>query len=408
MNIAFIVNEFPCLTETFILNQIVGLLGLGHNVDIFATDKKRDDQRQHAAVSQLNLLQRTKYFPVIPRGRMARLRKLTAVIARLILKHPVWLCKCFNFRKYGVYGSVNNLFYLELLMYKKYDIVHCQYGIIGENWSYIKEIMDTKLAVSFRGYDLTKFVFEYGPSFYKELFRAGDVFLPVCQDFAVKLQELGCPGKRIKVLFSGIDVRGFQYQERDFDFQKSIRLLSVGRLVEKKGMRYAILAVGELVKYYPNIEYTIIGKGPLESELKELVKTLNLNGRVRIIDGLVDEEMKNVYYRSHIFILPCVEAADHDQEGIPNVLKEAMATGMPVVSTRHSGIPELVQDGKSGFLVPEKDVEGLVNKCRELIENPQRCVEMGRTGRKFVEESFEISKLNQKLEEFYSQTLNAH
>lgn len=405
LNIAFIVNDFPCISETFILNQITGLLELGHDVDIFAYNKAEKDQKQHAAVLKYGLLKRVKYFPAIPQGRIARLVRLTGIVLIQIFKHPAWLCKCFNFKKYGVYRSLNHLFHLQLLMNKKYDIIHCQYGTIGRDWAYIREIMDTKLVVSFRGYDLMKMVFEHGPIVYKELFDRGDVFLPVSGYFAKKLEEIGCSKRKIHVLYSGIDVRKYQYKERTFDFQEKIELLSMGRLVEKKGIKYVIYAVEQLRKQYPNVQYTIVGNGNIGDELKQLTRSLKLDGNIHFINGLVDDEMQKIYDRSQIFVLPCVQAQDHDQEGIPNVLKEAMATGLPVISTRHSGIPELIENGKSGFLVPERDVDALVEKCEYLIRNSPRCLEMGRAGRKFVEENFEISRLNQKLVELYSSSL---
>lgn len=406
LNIAFIVNDFPCISETFILNQITGLLELGHAVDIFAYNREGEDQKQHTAVSKYNLLKRAKYFPAIPRGRVARLVKLVGIVFVQMFRHPVWLRKCLNFKKYGAYASLNHLFHLELLMNKKYDIIHCQYGTIGQDWAYIKEIVDTKLAVSFRGYDLMRMVLEHGPGVYKELFDKGDVFLPVSQYFAKKLEEMGCSKRKIRVLYSGIDVQKYQYRERTFDFQEKIELLSAGRLVEKKGIKYVIYAVEKLVKQYPGVRYTIVGTGKAEDELKRLSGSLKLEDNIHFINGLSDDEMQKIYEKSQIFVLPCVQAQDHDQEGIPNVLKEAMATGLPVISTRHSGIPELVQDGVSGFLVPERDVDGLVSKCEYLISHPQRCAEMGRLGRKFVEKNFEISQLNQRLIELYAQPLN--
>lgn len=406
LNIAFIVNDFPSISETFILNQITGLLDFGHDVNIFAYNKKEGELKQHTAVSKYNLLRRTKYFPAVPQGRIARLVKLAGIVLARMFKHPVWLVKCLNLKKYGAYASLNHLFHLELLMNKKYDIIHCQYGTIGKNWAYIKEIMDTKLVVSLRGYDLTKIVFEHGSSVYAELFNKGDVFLPVCNYFAKMLEKMGCSKRNIHVLYSGIDVQKYQYRERTFDFREKIELLSVGRLVEKKGIKYVIYAVEKLVKQYPNVRYTIVGTGKIEDELKQLSGSLKLEDNIHFINGLVDDEMQRIHDRSQIFVLPCVQAQDHDQEGIPNVLKEAMATGLPVISTRHSGIPELVQDGISGFLVPERDVDGLVSKCEYLISNPQRCAEMGRAGRKFVEENFEITRLNQRLVQLYTQPLN--
>ena len=130
-----------------------------------------------------------------------------------------------------------------------------------------------------------------------------------------------------------------------------------------------------------------------------------MENHIHLAGPLPSAEIKELMNKAHIFLLASVTASDGDQEGIPVSLKEAMATGLPVISTRHSGIPELVQDGISGLLVPERDVDALAEKCEYLIQHPQRCMEMGRAGRKFVEENFEISKLNQGLVELYTQSL---
>jgi len=407
LNIAFIVNEFPCISEMFILNQIIGLLDLGCRVHIFALNKATDCQMQHEAIAKYDLLNKIRYFPSIPEKRLSRLVKFLSVTARHIFRHPKWILRCLDFRKYEVHEALNHLFRSEPLIDGNYDVIHCQYGVIGKDWIYLKEIMKVKMVTSFRGYDLEKFVHDNQPSVYEELFKKGDAFLPVCVYFSNKLRDLNCSEERIHVLRSGINVSEYQYRERAFDFQKKIEILSVGRLVEKKGFKYAIYAIEKLVKKYPNIQYTIVGEGALELELKLLVQSLKLENNIHFIKGMVNGELKEAYYQAQIFILPCVQASDRDQEGIPNVLKEAMATGLPVVSTWHSGIPELVEHGISGFLVPEGDVEGIVKNCEHLISHPQRCAEMGQAGRRFVEENFEISKLNQRLVGFYEQSLRA-
>jgi len=405
LNIAFIVNEFPCISEVFILNQIIGLLDMGCRVHIFVINKATDYQMQHEAIAKFDLLNKIKHFPSIPGKRSTRLAKFLGIIVRHIFRHPKWILRCLDFRKYGICEALNHLFRSEPLIDGNYDVIHCQYGVIGKDWIYLKEIMHTKMITSFRGYDLEKFVHDNQPSVYEELFKKGDAFLPVCDYFSNKLRDLNCSNERIHVLRSGINVSEFQYRERAFDFQKKINILSVGRLVEKKGFKYAIYAIEKLVKKFPNIQYTIVGKGILEDELKQIIQTLKLESNIHFIKEMVNDELKEAYYQAQIFILPCVQARDRDQEGIPNVLKEAMATGLPVVSTLHSGIPELIEHGKSGFLVPERDVDGIVKNCEFLISNPQRCTEMGLAGRRFVEENFEISKLNQKLVGFYEQSL---
>ncbi len=117
------------------------------------------------------------------------------------------------------------------------------------------------------------------------------------------------------------------------------------------------------------------------------------------------DEVAELLRDSHILLAPSVTAADGDQEGIPVALMEAMSLGMPVVSTYHSGIPELIQDGVSGFLVPEREVDALADRLQYLLEHPQRWPELGRAGRRAVEEHFNIDKLNDRLADIYQQLI---
>lgn len=403
LQIAFLVNEFPCISETFILNQITGLLEFGHDVHIFAY-RAADNPKQHTAISKWNLFNKTKYFSPIPQSRWRRSGRLLRILLQYSLRRPLRIWKCLDFKKYGIYESVNHLFLLEPLINEDYDVIHCQYGILGKSWVYLKDIMDVKLVTSFPGYDLTRFVKENGPSVYKELFEKGDVFLPVCEYFAKRLRELGCPKDRIYVHHLGVDAAKFSFPERQAG-SKEIKFFTVARLVEKKGLEYSIKAVARLVRQHPTVQYTIAGGGPLRSQLENLIYELEMKNHIHLAGPLPSEEISELMNQAHVFILASVTAKDGDQEGMPVSLMEAMATGLPVISTRHSGIPELVQDGISGLLVPERDVDALAEKCEYLIRHPQCCAEMGRAGRKFVEENFEISKLNRKLVDLYTRSL---
>ena len=121
--------------------------------------------------------------------------------------------------------------------------------------------------------------------------------------------------------------------------------------------------------------------------------------------ALEQDEYLKIYQEARIFVLPSVTASKGDEEGTPVVLMEAQATGLPVISTFHSGIPEVVIHGKSGFLVPEKDVDALAERLEYLIEHPEIWPEMGKEGRKFVEKKYDIKKLNQQLVEIYQDLL---
>ena len=112
-------------------------------------------------------------------------------------------------------------------------------------------------------------------------------------------------------------------------------------------------------------------------------------------------EILRLYEQSHIFLAPSVTSEDGDQEGIPVVLHEAMASGMPIISTRHTGIPELVDDGESGFLVPERDPDAIADRLTYLIEDPERLNGMGQRGRRHIEENNNMDKQIDRLIEIY-------
>jgi colanic acid/amylovoran biosynthesis glycosyltransferase len=187
---------------------------------------------------------------------------------------------------------------------------------------------------------------------------------------------------------------------------ETLRLLSVARLVEKKGIRYGIEAISRVVEHYPRLEYLVAGDGPLRSELEALAKDLGLDEKVRFLGWMNQEEVKKWMMTSDILLAPSVTGADGDQEGIPVVLMEAMAMGLPVVSTFHSGIPELVIDGVTGLLAPERDSDGLAGKILELIRSEDLAAEMGNRGRDHVRENFDIEKLNLELEGIYQRLMN--
>jgi len=176
---------------------------------------------------------------------------------------------------------------------------------------------------------------------------------------------------------------------------KKYTLLLLVDLLVKKGLDYAIKAVHILVKKYPNLQYLIIGDGRLRKELQDLIETLGLERHISLVGLKTPDEVIKLLETSHIFILPSVTR--NAQEGIPNALKEAMAMGIPVVSTYHAGIPELVENGITGFLVPEKDEHALADKIEFLIEHTEIWNSIVLAGRRFVEKHFEREKENKKL-----------
>jgi len=401
MKIAFIVGEFPSLSETFILNQITGLLDLGYEVEIFSGFNPKE-KKVHSDVEKYRLMERCHYNS-IPHNKIKRILKAIFLIIKNFHKAPLKILKSLNVFEYGKAAlSLILLYSLIPFLDKNFDILHCHFGPNGIIGIYLKKIgISGKYITSFHGYDMSSFVISNENNVYKRLFLNGDLFLPISNYWKRKLIKLGCNKKKVIVQHMGINLEKFKFFERKKQSEETIRILTVGSLFEKKGHKYAIQAIAKIIKKYNKIEYIIAGEGYLRNELEELVEDLHIKKYVKFLGAVEQKEVLKLYQQAHIYILPSVTASNGDQEGIPVVLMEAQATGLPIISTYHTGIPEGVLDGKSGFLVPERDVDALTEKLEYLIEHPEIWPDMGQYGRKFVEEHYDINKLNQRLVEIY-------
>ena len=191
-----------------------------------------------------------------------------------------------------------------------------------------------------------------------------------------------------------------------------VRLLSVGRLVEKKGFKYSIQGVAKILQSFPNVRYEIAGDGPLRSSLERLIEELGVASNIRLRGFQTREEVLRLLDEANIFLAPCVTSDGlsgtgwaGDVETGPVVVLEAMAAGMPVISTRHTGIPEMVHDGESGFLLEERDVDGIADRITHLLKHPEIWQGMGQKGRKNVEEYHNLDNQNDRLVEICRELL---
>ena len=414
MRIAFMIDQFPSLSETFILNQITGLIDRGHEVDIYS-DEFGNTSKVHPEVESYRLLDRT-YYTKMPSGLSRRLPKAIGLLMANFYKAPRVLLRSLDFSKYnesdyGDGGSILKCFYsvIPFLGKPAYDIIHCHYGRNGIKSMMLREIgaIEGTIIVSFHGFDISNYLQEYGEKIYDQLFEDGNLFQPIGESWKRRLIELGCNEDKIIVHRMGIDCSKFSFSPRLLDTDRPIRLLSIARLVEKKGLEYGIRAVAKLARSHQNIEYQIAGDGSLQSKLEQLIQELDVKDKVKLLGWKKQSEILELLNGADILLAPSVTSQNGDREGIPVTLMEAMARGLPVLSTQHSGIPELVQDGISGFLVPERDVDALADKLDYLISHPEDWAKMGRAGRAFVEENYDINKLNDRLEEIYQQLLSS-
>ena len=360
LNILFVVEYFPSSSQIYILNIITSLLDRGHNISIFSfTNNTENAGSLHPKIEQYDLLNRVTYG-----------------------EFPEKLPEC--------------------------DIVFCQFGNLGQKILEMDHLsawlQKKKLVVCFRGFDLAGYV--NNPSEVNEqLFDRIDLFLPVCDYFKKRLAALGCPEGKVIVHHSGIDCSQFFFKPRRIAHKSRIHLVSVGRFVKKKGIMYALQAFALVVKKYKNAHFTIIGDGPERANFEALIRKLNLKSKVTLCGWKTQKEIVSILNKSHIFLLPSITRTNGNEEGIPNALKEAMAMGLISIATWHAGIPELIDNGISGFLVAEKDSNSLAGAIKHVITHSQQWKSIGVFARKKIEQEFESKKLAQELEEIFYKLL---
>ncbi len=402
MKIAIIVTEFPAISETFILEQIVGIVKAGHDVEIFAASGANQN-KQHADIEKYNLRKSTYYFPRIPNNKIIRILKAVYLGLSNFHKAPIMILKAFNLKKYK---TLRQVYTLIPFLNKKFNIIHCHFGPNGILGTYLKLLgVKGKLITSFHGYDVNNYPITYGKDVYRMLFAVGDFFTANTNFTKKQALTLGVNESKIEIIHEGFNIDRFRFSEKNLAKGNLIKLLSLGRLVEKKGHKYALIALAKVFKKFTNIRYTIAGDGPLRLRLEAQASFLGISHIIEFVGKIDQEQAIKLYKQAHIFILSSVTPPNFDREGQALVLQEAQACGLPVIATLHNGIPEGVIDGKTAFLVKEKDTDALAEKLEYLIKNPQVWQKMGRDGREFVEQKFASEVLNQQLLELYKRII---
>jgi glycosyltransferase involved in cell wall biosynthesis len=217
--------------------------------------------------------------------------------------------------------------------------------------------------------------------------------------------ELGCDQNKIDILRTGIPLDEFPFRAREFPADGQWRFLQASRLVQKKGIATTLHAFTAFLTHYPRARLTIAGEGPMLGELQELIRKLKIDDRVVLPGFVAASKLREIYYASHIFLHPSETGSDGNQEGIPNSMLEAMATGLPVFATDHGGIPEAIENGVSGILVPERDYEALSHALLEAVQDRHLLARVARNGANVVAEKFDQRKQIRRLEEIYREMI---
>lgn len=307
----------------------------------------------------------------------------------------------------------NPKLYENLLAHADISLFHAHFAVDGLYALKISRKMDIPLVTTFHGFDVTtstgallrsrKISWIHFALFRNELFRLCDQFIAVSEFIRKQAIRIGVPEQKIRTHYIGVDTKTIHpvSQKNGHEFL----LLHVARLVEKKGTEYLIRAFQRVAKKFADVKLVIIGDGPRRQSLQELARSLGLSSRISFLGALPHHEVLRWMQQASVFCLPSVTAKTGDSEGLGMVLLEAAASGIPVIGTNHGGIPEAVQDEKTGFLVPERSVDELAERITYFIEHPAIRLKMGQAARQMAEEKFDIRKQTKTLEQIYEKLL---
>jgi glycosyltransferase involved in cell wall biosynthesis len=220
---------------------------------------------------------------------------------------------------------------------------------------------------------------------YPELFAYASAIIAVSSDMERQLVNLGAPPEKIHKIVYGIDASLFTGADPR---RSPPTFVAVGRFVEKKGPQLTLLAFAEALRLHPSARLLMIGEGPLLGPCRAMADGLGIAGRVEFLGVRSPDQVAAAMRGARAFVQHSMRAADGDTEGTPVSILEAQASGLPVVATRHAGIPEVVLDGETGFLVAERDLEAMTAAMRRLLDEPELAGRLGAAGRDRVERNF--------------------
>ncbi|MCG3154504.1 MAG: D-inositol-3-phosphate glycosyltransferase [bacterium] len=422
MKIAFVHTSFPSSGDTFITNQETGLLDLGHEVCIFASAPQPNINRLNEDIVKYALLKKARYYGKrkgiagvakaigsdLLHTPFSAIRSLIKSLdlnlferrGRLLIQGSTLLDLDFTFRNKERFLNA----YLLLRTFRAHDDVNVwnvHFGPVCNKMLFLKELYPhAKFVANFHGYDFSSTVRAFGSDYYAKLFKLANLI--TTQSFYSRdcLISLGCPPEKVMKHPVGADLNLFRFKNRVWtDDGSPIRLIIASRFVEKKGHRVLLDAFRKIVERKKNVELHIVGGGELEQSIRRQISQHEGLKQKTILHGWMTHEALAKHLEAmHVFVQPSLTGMLWgEQEDTTTTLIEAQAMGLPVVSTYHAGIPEVVEHGKTGLLVPERNVQALADAILHLIDNPQRLSEMGRAGRALVERQFDIRNLNRKL-----------
>ncbi|MBY6294543.1 glycosyltransferase [Nanohaloarchaea archaeon H01] len=394
MDLLYVLQNFPKISESFILNELYELEERGHNIAIFALGKP-DEEFTH---EEFRDIEAEIYYPEWP-----TYSDLNRLIWRQLLRPTFITTLALNrglkYRLTQAYMTREIVRFTKRLDLEP-ELIHTHFSTRGSLYPYsASKILGIPFSIEVHANDIFH---EDRTSFSRKFLRKPGRIITVSNFNRNYLQEEFGLEKPIDVV--PVSVRTQKFEPKGLEEKNKI--VSVGRLVEKKGFQYGIKAFSKLKEEYPELRYKIIGEGELEQELRQLSEDLGVSEDIVFSGYVSDEELKKEMEEAKVFVLPCVKAENGDLDAMPMVLKEAMALKTPCVSTTVSAIPELIEDKEDGLLVEPRNASSMRVKLSELLQSKRQRDKMGEKARKKINEEYNISKNIEKIEAAFRKTIS--
>ena len=363
--VGYVVRRFPVLSETFILNEILALESQGIDVTIFALAPTRDP-KFHEGLSRLRAS--VTYVPgllewkdVLKQNRRIyaknRKRYLSVLWRALLTFNPVFIWRFLQAACVADKARSAKLRHL-----------HAHFANRATTVASLASRL-TKLPYSFTAHAFDIFI-DGSPEHLNDRMTKA-CFVVTVSDFNIKYLTSLLAGRRARLvkIYNGIDLSRFAPGPPP-PAMPPLRILAVARLVEKKGLPILVEACALLRERGVHFHCSLVGKGALRPVLEARIKALALSDRIEMLGARTQGEVLDLYRASHVFALPCIVGDDGNRDGLPVSIVEALACGLPVVSTPVTGIPEAIEDGVNGFIVPEKDAKALADALERIAREP--------------------------------------
>ncbi|GFD84053.1 putative colanic acid biosynthesis glycosyltransferase WcaL [Alteromonas sp. KUL150] len=392
----FFVRTFPVLSQTFVLNQVKDLKDEGLDVHVLAVNPINDTSSVLSSIFGKDVNEKVTSILPEPHSKKSWIVMLLGALFCACAKRrwPIIGLASRLARKKNFFSAKDLLCLAWHLRNKNIVMENCiahfgSNGVVLDYFRKAKLIDCENLFTVFHGYEISRY--DQLKLWEEEYGKLGGKLLPISEHWAESLVSFGANKSSIEVVHMGVDVDTFSFSDKELS--SPLQVLSVARATEKKGLKYAIDAIlnSEL-----DVHLTLIGDGKLLPSLRVMVEQHSNKSRITFLGACPPERVSSELKKTDLFLLPSVQDSMGDKEGIPVSLMEAMASGVIVLSTIHSGIPELIDDGVSGFLVPERDALAIQEKMKEIIKNPTLSL-VRENARAKVDNEFNAATLSKQL-----------